>query len=93
MNTLELPQSRHLRRAPHLASLALLDAAIVITEQALRVEHTELDYDVAAKALEKQHPPELRIAALVVDRLRELHALIAIYRDGARRACDDEIPY
>lgn len=88
MNTLDFPESHQLRKAPQLASLTLLDAALVVAQQSLLIQHP----DIYVRSPERQ-PPEIRVATLLVERLRELHAMLALYRTTAQHAADEDIPY
>jgi hypothetical protein len=92
MTALDFPDSIDLRVAPELGALALLDAALVVADHALHVEHAELD--AALRRLDPDRPPEFFIAALLAGRLRELRTLVAAYIVAVRRAgCCDDLPF
>lgn len=89
MPSFDLPDSRDLRTAPQLAPLALLDAALLTADQALRLEHYQLR---SPNPHDLDEPPESLLAVLLAERIRELHALVAAYITNAHRACQD-IPF
>lgn len=88
MTRLELPDTIDLSVAPELGPLALLDASLVVADQALRLEHTDLQH--ALRHHDPNRPPEVLVASLLTARLRELRSLLAIYVVAVRR---DDIPF
>lgn len=89
MPSFDLPDSRDLRKAPQLAPLALLDAALLMVDQALRLEHSHLR---VAHPPELDEPPETLLSVLLAERVRELHALVTAYVTSMHQACQD-IPF
>jgi hypothetical protein len=90
MPCFELPDCRDLREAPQLATLALLDAALLVVDQTLRLEHSELK--AQAYPLPPDNSPEVLLAALLAERIRELRALIAAHLTNVRHA-GQHIPF
>ena len=92
MTRLDLPDVFDLRRAPELGALALLDAALVVADEALHLEHAALDRIL--RRPDPERPREVIVAALLAARLRELRALVAAYVAASRGPdCCDEIPF
>lgn len=90
MISVELPETADLRAAPELAALALLHAALVVADQALRREHGDLD-----GLLGFERPAELVAAYALGHAIHELRALLVVYAKAARRptAHPDELPF
>ena len=78
-----LADERLLRRFPEAATLAVLDAALVATAAALRVEHPTLD-DVPFDP-EYELAPSLLIASLILARADELRDLLQLYSAAVQR--------
>jgi hypothetical protein len=84
MITIEMPDPSLLRHYPEAPTLAVLDAARVAAELALREEHPtaddlpfDPDHDV---------PPSLVTAHLIITRAVELRDLLHLYSAAIRRA-------
>ena len=90
MPCFELPDCRDLRKAPQLGPLALLDAALLVVDQALRLEHSQLRSHTCP--LDSDNSPEVLLAALLAERIRELRALIAAHLTNLHHAGQD-IPF
>ncbi len=88
MTRMELPDTIDLSVAPELGALALLDASLVVADQALRLEHAELEH--ALRRHDPNRPPEALVASLLTERFRELRSLLGIYVVAVRR---DDIPF
>lgn len=87
--TIAMPDERVLHQFPEAASLAVLDAALVAAEAALRAEHPTVDdlpfdpdHDVV---------PSLLTAHLVLSRAAELRDLLHLYAAAVRRAVRVEV--
>jgi hypothetical protein len=82
--SIDMPDPRVLRYFPEAPTLAVLDAALVAVELALREEHPTVD-DVP---LDPEHdvPPSLVTAHLIVTRTIELRDLLHLYAAAVRRA-------
>lgn len=92
MRSLELPDSIDLRTAPELGSLALLDAALIIAAETLRLEHADLG--AVLQQADIRRPPDALIAALVAERCREMRALLRMYAAAVRRLHSaDDLPF
>jgi hypothetical protein len=90
---IELPDVLDLRLANELGALALLEAALVVADQSLRLEHAEID---GLRDADPQSMPEgvALLASLLSERFRELRSLLGAYAVGVRRsAFPSEIPY
>jgi hypothetical protein len=86
------PRADDLAFEPELASLALLDAAIAVTIQALIAQNPELLHERD----EGHHPPPQVFAARgLIAVFRELHAAMQLYRDlrPAPPEPSDDIPF
>jgi hypothetical protein len=93
MTKIELPDLLELRLANELGALALLEAALVVADQSLRLEHAEIDRVLRDAG---QPVPEglTLLASLLSERFRELRSLLGAYAVGVRRsAFPSEIPY
>lgn len=84
MTEIKLPDFLDLRFAQELGALALLDAALVVAEQTLRLEHAELD--TVLRAVDLQRPAEVVLAAVLTDRFREVRSLLGAYTDAVRHS-------
>ena len=84
MITVPMPDPRWLPHFPEATVLAVLDAALVAAELALRKEHPTVD-DVP---LDPEHdvPPSLVTAHLILTRTIELRDLLGLYSAAVRRA-------
>jgi len=92
MSLLYVPESFELRTAPELGPLALLDVALVVADQALRLEHAQLD-DIF-RDRDHERPPDTLVAALLTQRFRELRSLVAFYSAAARHThIPDRLPF
>ena len=60
-----------------------------MVDQALRLEHSHLR---VAHPPDLDEPSETLLAALIAERVRELHALVAAYVTSTHQACQD-IPF
>lgn len=89
MTRIDLPEAADLRRAQDAGVLALLDAALLVAEQALRAEHPALDpgFPLAAPEL----PSDTITAILLIRRMSDLRCLLGLYAaaDCARPNYDD----
>jgi len=84
MITVAMPDPRLLRHFPEAPTLAVLDAALVAAELALREEHPTVD-DVPFDP-EHDVPASLVTAHLILTRTIELRDLLHLYSAAVRRA-------
>ena len=92
MTQMELPDTIDLAVAPELGSLALLDAALVVADHALHLEHANLP-DIL-QGLDFERPPDAIVAARLAQRFRELRSLLALYTAAVQRiGGHDDIPF
>jgi hypothetical protein len=92
MTQMELPDTIDLAVAPELGVLALLDAALIVADHALHIEHVELE-DILRR-FDFDRPPDAMIAALLSQRFRELRSLLALYTAAIQRiGVSDDIPF
>lgn len=95
MITTALPTPALLRAAPQLASLALLDAALLTAEEMLLAHHPareDFDGDVHGPS----PPPDRMLAAILVARCDDLHHLLGRYYAAVQRSLltpNDDIPF
>jgi len=82
LRQLRLPLPPHLERAPELAALSILDAALTASEAALLASHLEL-YNGVVDGLPRG-ASALRANAVIV-LARRLAAALAAYRDALDR--------
>ncbi len=84
MVTVAMPDPHLLRHFPEATTLAVLDAALVAAELALREEHPAID-DVP---LDPEHDisPALLTAHMILTRTMELRHLVHLYSAAARRS-------
>jgi hypothetical protein len=83
MTQMELPDTIDLAVAPELGALALLDAALVVADHALHIEHIDLDDILRRRDFER--PPDAIVAVLLAQRFRELRSLLALYTAAVQR--------
>ena len=85
--TIAMPDERVLHHFPEAATLAVLDAALVAAEVALRAEHPTID----ELPFDPEHDivPSLLTAHLVLSRAVELRDLLHLYTAAVRRAVRD----
>ncbi len=81
---LEIPSKRALQEAPERAVLFLLDVALLTLGEALRCEHSTLDYAFEGG----EPPPTLALAALLVHQARQLRATLHDYEAAVQEALD-----
>lgn len=92
MTQMALPDTIDIAVAPELGALALLDAALVVADHVLHVQHVELE-DILRR-FDFDRPPDAVIAALLAQRLRELRSLLALYTATVQRiGPSDDIPF
>lgn len=95
MITIHLPDSYDLRLAQERGVLALLDAALVVADQALHVEYPYLKFALNPDDLER--PPDLVTAHLLVNRIRELQGLLGLHGAAVRAmrgdTDEDDFPF
>jgi hypothetical protein len=92
MTQMELPDTIDLAVAPELGSLALLDAALIVADHALHIEHANLA-DIL-RGFDFERPPDALVAALLTARFRELRSLLALYTAAVQRIGDNQdIPF
>jgi hypothetical protein len=86
MITVDMSDPRILRHFPEATTLAVLDAALVAVELALREEHPTVD-DLP---FDQEHdvPPSLVTAHLIVTRTIELRDLLHLYAAAVRHAVE-----
>lgn len=84
MISVPMPDPRWLAHFPEATVLAVLDAALVAVELALREEHPTVD-DVPFDP-EHDVPPSLLTAHLILTRTIELRDLLGLYSAAVRRA-------
>ena len=84
MTSIQMPEPHLLRHFPEATVLAVLDAALVAVELALRDEHPTAD----ELPLDAEHDvaPSLVTVYLVLTRASELRDLIHLYSAAVRRA-------
>jgi hypothetical protein len=87
MIAVPLPESSDLRVARQRGVLALLDAALLVADQALRVEHP--DFQTALNPAVPDPPPDVTAAFFLVHRIRDLRSLLLVYGAAVRRNQDD----
>jgi hypothetical protein len=89
---LPCPRAEDLAFEPELASLALLDAAVAITIQALIARNPEL---LREGDEELRPPPQVFAARALIAVFRELHEAMQLYRDlrPAPTEPSDDIPF
>lgn len=78
-----LPDAAQLAMAPERASLAALDALLVVTVRVLYAEHEGLNEGASRE-------PDLALAGSIVLLAEALHQLIGRYRVQTARALDDD---
>jgi hypothetical protein len=88
MSSFQLPTFPDLQDAPHLATLALLDAALAVVQDALCIQHP---IDDPLRAPDPGDPHSLIAARLIVTRCLELRRLLAWYRRALER--DDDLGF
>lgn len=90
---LPCPRADDLAFEPELASLALLDAAMAVTIQALIAQNPELLHE--CNEGHPPHPPQVFAARALIAVFRELHATMQLYRDlrPAPSTSRDDIPF
>lgn len=92
MIRIELPESAELRCAQEGGVLALLDAALVVAEQALRAEHPAIDPGFPLDASEL--PSDTITAILLIRRMYDLRRLLSLYAAAARNPPDyEDLPF
>jgi hypothetical protein len=94
MITLALPPPAHLRAAPQLAALALLDAALLTAEDVLLAHYPDAAFDRDFDGLAAT--THALLAPILVARFDELRLLLERYDAALRatlRASDDDIPF
>jgi hypothetical protein len=95
MITIQLPDSCDLRLARERGVLALLDAALVVADQALHVQYPYLKFALSPD--DPERPPDLVTAHLLVNRIRELQGLLGLHGAALRATRDtddeDDIPF
>jgi hypothetical protein len=84
---LHLPESSDLSVAQQRGVLALLDAALVVADQALRVEHPALQ--VALDPIFPEPSADVMAAFFLVHRIRDLRSLLVLYGAAVHRIHDD----
>lgn len=85
MTALELPDCSDLRHAPELALLALIDSALLVATEALRLEYPGIE---ASQLRRVEHAPHVLLAFLLLERFRELRFLLANYHAVVRHDSD-----
>jgi hypothetical protein len=80
---LDVPSATEIRLAPERASLALLNAALVVSARALIVEHPTAIARDEPRALD---PPTLALARGLLDQFDDLRAEIARYLAAVERS-------
>jgi hypothetical protein len=75
---LPCPRADDLAFDPELASLALLDAAVAVTIQALIARNPELLGEIDGG---RRPPPQVSAARALIAVFRELHDAMQLYRD------------
>lgn len=79
--SLRLPASAALQRAPELAALAILDAALTASEAALIASYAELLHGIGEHA----RTSTLMRANAVITQARRLGTVLAAYREAVDR--------
>ncbi len=94
MSITAIPTPALLRAAPHLAALAILDAALVTAEEVLLAHHPALD-DLDAILSGERAPPNGSLIPILIAHFDELHHLLGRYRADVRTAllADDDFPF
>jgi hypothetical protein len=92
--TTPIPTPTLLRVAPHLAALAILDAALVTAEEVLLAHHPALDHLDAILHGERA-PPEGALVPILIAHFDELRHLLGRYRANVQAAllADDDFPF
>lgn len=91
MTPIHLPESLDLRAAQQRGVLALLDAALFVADQALRVEHPDLQS--ALDPALPEPPVDTMAAFFLAHRIRDLRSLLLLYGaavDRTRNEADDD---
>lgn len=95
---MQIPDEHDLRAAPQRASLALLEAQLLVCEHAIKVAHDGF-YGLP------HHEPQKRvIARILVERFRELRCMLSAYETivikapakSSAKSCnsdDDDLPF
>ena len=93
MITTAIPTPALLRAAPHLAALAILDAALVTAEEVLLAHHPALDIDGILHG--DCTPPDGSLVPILIAHFDELHHLLGRYRADLRTAllAADDFPF
>jgi hypothetical protein len=94
VTTTTIPPPALLRAAPHLAALAILDAALLTAEEVLLAHHPALDIDGILHG--ERAPPDGSLVPLLIAHFDELRHLLGRYAIDVRRAllaADDDIPF
>jgi hypothetical protein len=91
--TTAIPTPALLRAAPHLAALAILDAALVTAEEVLLAHHPALDFDGILSG--ERAPPDGSLVPILIAHFDELHHLLGRYHADVCTAllADDDFPF
>jgi hypothetical protein len=94
--TTPIPTPALLRAAPHLAALAILDAALFTAEEVLLAHHPTLLQDIDGILAGERAPPDGSLVPLLIAHFDELRYLLGRYCVDVRTAlvaADDDIPF
>ena len=94
MITTPIPTPALLRFAPHLAALAILDAALFTAEEVLLAHHPDLE-DLDGIFHGERAPPDGALVPILIAHFDELRHLLARYRVAAQAAllAGDTFPF
>jgi hypothetical protein len=94
VSTLAIPTPTLLRIAPHLATLAILDAALVTAEEVLLAHHPALQ-DLDDILHGERAPPQGSLVPILIAHFDELRHLLGRYRLDVQAAllADDDFPF
>ncbi len=96
MIPIKVPTPMLLRVAPHLAALAILDAALIAAEEVLLANHPALrDLDLVLNG-DRAPPPEGSLIPILIAHFDELRDLLRRYNLVVQAdilAPDDDIPF
>jgi hypothetical protein len=92
---IKIPTPVLLRAAPHLAALAILDAALIAAEEVLLV-HYPAQHDIDAVLNGERAPPDGSLIPILIAHFDELRHLLGRYQLAVQAdllAADDHFPF